>query len=98
MILDGVLAPMELGHLPYRKRTFEDYVGNKGMKRFGKRVWRRRVGDVVARFAAAFNSDYVVLGGGNVKKLKELPPTARRGDNSNAFRGGFRLWEEKASK
>ncbi len=93
MIADGVLEPMELGHLPYRKATFEAYVGIRGLKRLGKKKWRRAVFDVVARLTAALEPDYVVLGGGNAKRLKELPPKCRPGDNANAFLGGFRLWE-----
>jgi polyphosphate glucokinase len=98
MVIDGTIVPMELGHLPYRKRTFEDYVGVAGLERFGKRVWRKRVADVVDRLRAALLPDYIVLGGGNAKKLKELPPTARLGSNENAFTGGFRLWEEMAKE
>jgi polyphosphate glucokinase len=94
VITNGLLEPMELAHLPYRKRTFEDYVGKHGLKRLGKKKWRRHVADVVERLTAALQPDYVVLGGGNVKKLKELPPGARAGENVNAFQGGFRLWEE----
>jgi polyphosphate glucokinase len=93
MIANGVMEPMELAHLPYRKATFEDYVGIRGLRRLGKKKWRRAVFDVVARLTAALEPDYVVLGGGNVKKLKELPPKCRAGDNANAFVGGFRLWE-----
>ena len=93
MIVDGVVEPMELAHLPYRKGTYEDYVGIRGLKRVGKQKWRRDVEDVVARLIAALEPDDVVLGGGNVKKLKKLPPGCRAGENANAFRGGFRLWE-----
>jgi polyphosphate glucokinase len=93
MIADGVIEPMELAHLPYRKATFEDYVGIRGLKRLGNKKWRRAVFDVVARLTAALEPDYVVLGGGNVKRLKELPPKCRAGDNANAFLGGFRIWE-----
>jgi len=93
MIVDGVIEPMELGHLPYRKATFEDYVGIRGLERLGKKKWRRAVADVVARLRAALEPDSVVLGGGNVLRLKELPPGCRAGDNANAFVGGFRLWE-----
>ena len=93
VIADGVIEPMELAHLPYRKATFEDYVGIRGLKRLGEKEWRRAIADVVARLSAAVEPDYVVLGGGNVKKLKELPPKCRAGDNANAFLGGFRLWE-----
>jgi len=98
MIVDGIVEPMELGHLPYRKATYEDYVGNAGLKRFGKKKWRKYVNDVVTRLIAALLPDYVVLGGGNVRKLKDLPPHCRKGENSNAFRGGFRLWEESGAK
>jgi 5-dehydro-2-deoxygluconokinase len=94
MVLDRVLQPMELAHLPYRRGTFEDYVGERGLERLGKKKWRRRVADVVERLYAALWPDYVVLGGGNVRLLKELPPNCRAGDNGNAFQGGFRLWEE----
>jgi polyphosphate glucokinase len=93
LVLDGVVAPMELAHLPYRKRTFEDYVGARGLKRLGRKKWRRCVEDVVQRLSAALVTDYVVLGGGNVKKLKKLPDGCRLGSNAHAFLGGFRLWE-----
>jgi polyphosphate glucokinase len=97
LISERVVTPLELAHLPYRKgRTFEDYLGVRGLKRLGKRRWRRAVADVVARLKAAVVADYVVLGGGNARKLKELPPGARLGSNDNAFRGGFRLWESYA--
>jgi len=94
MIVDGVVEPMELGHLPYKLHTFEDYVGVRGLERLGKKKWRRHVADVVSRLIAALEPDDVVIGGGNVKKLKEVPKGCRRGDNANAFRGGFRLWEK----
>jgi polyphosphate glucokinase len=95
MIFDGVIAPMELGHLPYKKgRTFEEYVGNNGMKRSGRRKWQASVFDVVLRLRHALIPEYVVLGGGNVRKLDELPPACRAGDNDNAFVGGIRLWEQ----
>ena len=96
LIVDGIVEPMELGHLPYRKGTYEDYVGQRGLERRGKAKWRRDVADVVARLAAALEPDDVVLGGGNIKKLKDLPAGWRVGDNANAFVGGFRLWEEAA--
>jgi polyphosphate glucokinase len=95
MIVDGVVEPMELAHLPYRKGTFEDYVGERGLKRLGEKRWRRRVANVVETFAAALQPTDIVIGGGNVKKLKELPPNTRAGDNDNAFTGGFRLWDER---
>jgi len=95
MIVDGILEPMELAHLPYEKgRTYEDYVGIRGLKRLGKKKWRRHVMDVVKQLKAALEADYVVLGGGNAKLLKKLPPGAKPGDNNNAFRGGFRLWKK----
>ncbi len=94
LIMDGIVEPMELGHLPYRKGTFEDYVGIRGLEKHGKKKWRRYVKDVVHRLIAAIEPDEVVLGGGNVKKLKSLPRRCRAGDNANAFLGGFRLWQE----
>jgi len=94
MIVDGLVEPMELGHLPYKKGTFEDYLGVRGYERLGKKKWRQHVADVIARLMAALEPEYVVLGGGNVKKLQELPPGCRAGDNANAFAGGFRLWQE----
>lgn len=92
LIDNGRLEPMELGHLPYRKRTYEDYVGLRGLKRLGRRKWERRVNDVVERFRAALQPEYIVLGGGNADLLDRLPPDCRLGDNANAFTGGFRLW------
>lgn len=95
LIIDGMIAPMELGHLPYKKgRTFEEYVGVAGLKRQGKNKWKAAVFDVVAQLRHALQAEYVVLGGGNVKKLDELPPGCKQGDNSNAFTGGVRLWLE----
>ena len=94
LVYNNFLLPMELGHLPYKKgHSFEEYVGQSGMKRLGRRKWKNAVFDVVTRLRNAFMADYVVLGGGNVKKLDELPPACRMGDNSNAFLGGLRLWE-----
>jgi predicted NBD/HSP70 family sugar kinase len=92
----GVVHPMELAHLPFRKATFEDYVGAAGIERYGKKRWRRYVHDVVAKLVAALEPDYVVLGGGNADKLHELPDKSRVGDNHNAFIGGFRLWDPAA--
>jgi len=94
MIVEGIVEPMELGHLPYRKHTYEDYVGEAGLERHGKKKWRRHVADVVKRLIAALEPDDTVIGGGNVKMLDKLPPHCREGDNANAFRGGFRLWED----
>jgi polyphosphate glucokinase len=94
MIVDGMLEPMEVAHLPYKKgRTYEDYLGLRGLKRLGKKRWRKHVAKVVEQLKNALEADYVVLGGGNAKLLKTLPPGARLGDNSTAFTGGFRLWE-----
>ena len=95
LIIDKTIAPMELAHLPYRKdHTFEDYVGERGLQKLGKRKWQRAVHDVTQRLKAALVADYVVIGGGNSKKLEELPPGSRLGDNANAFIGGQRLWDE----
>jgi len=96
MVVDGVVEPMELGHLPYKKATYEDYVGLRGLKEHGKKRWRKHVMDVVQRLVAALEPDEVVLGGGNVKYLKRLPKGCRAGDNANAFVGGFRLWGVEA--
>ena len=93
MIVDGIIEPMELAHLPYKKGTFEDYVGERGLKRLGKKKWHAHVVDVIDQLRAAVEPDYVVLGGGNVHHLSKLPKGVRRGDNRNAFAGGFRLWE-----
>jgi polyphosphate glucokinase len=94
LIVDGVVEPMELGHLPYKKATYEDYVGQRGLEKHGLHKWRRHVADVVKLLVAALEPDDVVLGGGNVKQLKTLPPGTRAGDNANAFVGGFRLWND----
>jgi polyphosphate glucokinase len=94
MVVDGIVEPMELGHLPYRKRTFEDYVGVAGRKRLGQKKWEQAVRDAIARLIAALEPEDVVLGGGNVKNLKKLPLGCRAGDNADAFVGGFRVWEK----
>jgi len=96
LVANGFVQPMELGHLPYRKATFEDYIGEAGLQRRGKKRWRRDVADVVAKLSAAMEPEYVVLGGGNAKLLQELPPNARLGSNDNAFVGGFRVWDPAA--
>jgi polyphosphate glucokinase len=93
LIVDGILEPMELGHLPFRKATFEDYVGARGRARLGKKKWRAAVLETVERLSAALEPDYVVLGGGDAKRLDELPENTRLGANSSAFLGGFRLWD-----
>jgi hypothetical protein len=97
MIVDGMLEPMELAHLAYKDgKTYEDYLGLRGLERLGKKRWRRHVAKVVEKLRKTLEADYVVLGGGNCKKLKDLPPGARLGSNENAFRGGFRVWENSA--
>jgi polyphosphate glucokinase len=93
LIADGVIEPLELGHLPFRKKTFEDYVGERGLEKLGKKKWCEAVFETVERFTAAMAPDEVVLGGGGVDELDELPPGCRRGANENAFLGGFRLWD-----
>jgi polyphosphate glucokinase len=94
LIVDGVIEPMELGHLPYRRRTYEDFLGERGLERLGPKRWRKVVLEVVEEFRAALEPDEIVIGGGNAEKLGELPQHTRRGDNENAFVGGFRLWSE----
>jgi polyphosphate glucokinase len=98
MVVDGFVEPMELGHLPYRKATYEDYVGIGGLKRYGKKEWRKYVLDVVQRLDTALEPDEIILGGGNVKLLTKLPKKCRQGDNANAFVGGFQLWRKGESK
>jgi predicted NBD/HSP70 family sugar kinase len=98
LVVDGVVVPMELGHLSYKKGTYEDYVGLRGLKRLGKKKWCKQVSYTVSRLVSALHLDDVVLGGGNVKKLKKLPEGCRAGDNANAFVGGFRLWEDERSR
>ena len=95
LIIDGVVEPTEVGHMPYKRgRTFEDYVGERGRQRLGTRKWRKKVNDVIEHLKLAFEADYVVLGGGNVLRLKSLPQGVRLGDNRNAFSGGLRLWQK----
>jgi polyphosphate glucokinase len=94
LIVEGIVEPMELGHLPYKKSTYEDYVGARALERQGKKRWRKHVFDVVDRLVAALEPDDVVLGGGNAGKLNELPPRCRIGDNANAFKGGFLMWQD----
>jgi predicted NBD/HSP70 family sugar kinase len=96
VIMNGTLEPLELGRFHYKKRTLEYYVGNQGLKRLGRKKWQHHVEYVVGRIIAALKPDDVVLGGGNVKKLKQLPPGTRAGSNANAFLGGFRLWQAEA--
>jgi len=94
MVVEGAVIPFELGHLSYKKGTLEDYLGLRGLQRFGKKKWRKEVAYCIERLVPAFQLDEVVLGGGNVKKLKRLPEGCRGGDNVDAFLGGFRLWED----
>jgi polyphosphate glucokinase len=96
LIVDGVVIPMELAHLPYRKATFEDYVGEAALEKHGKKKWRKYVTDVIARLTAALEPEDIVLGGGNSRNLTELPPRCRIAANTNAFPGGFRMWEDKS--
>jgi polyphosphate glucokinase len=97
MIVNGLVEPMELAHLPYKKGlTYEDYVGERGLVRFGKKKWRLEVNAIIDQFRKAFQPDYIVLGGGNAKLMKDLPSDVRLGANANAFVGGFRLWEAGA--
>jgi polyphosphate glucokinase len=99
MIVDGVLEPLELAHLPYKKgRSFEDYVGIRGLERLGRKRWQQHVFDVIDRLRAALEVEYVVVGGGNARKLDALPPDTQLGDNANAFIGGFRLWENEPTR
>jgi len=95
MIVDGMLQPMELAHLIYKNgKTYEDYLGLRGLQRSGKKKWRKNVAEITERLKTAVEADYVVLGGGNSKKLKKLPPATRLGNNKNAFLGGFRMWQK----
>ena len=93
LIVKGIVMPMELGHLPYKKGTYEDYVGRAGLERCGEKKWRGHVADVIERLVAALRPDETVIGGGNVNKIDPLPARCRAGQNANAFLGGFRLWE-----
>jgi predicted NBD/HSP70 family sugar kinase len=95
LVSHGVVVPLELAHLPFRDRkSYEETIGEAGLKRTGKRKWRRNVAEIVGLLAAATNADYTVLGGGNVRFMDELPENTRRGNNANAFRGGYRLWDD----
>jgi polyphosphate glucokinase len=96
LVVEGVVQPLEIAHLPYRNgKTYEDFLGKKGQDRMGRKRWRRLVWEIVPRLHEAFQVDEVVLGGGNVKQLKALPPGCRPGSNANAFAGGFRLWQDR---
>jgi len=98
LVTNGVVVPMELAHLPFKRRTYEDYMGVRGLERLGKKKWRKYVEYGVARLVDALLPEDVVIGGGNVKDLKQLPLGCRAGDNANAFVGGFRMWEEGGSQ
>ncbi|HEX5029260.1 MAG TPA: ROK family protein [Gaiellaceae bacterium] len=92
LVIDGCVVPMEVQHMPFRKGTFEDYVGERGLERLGTKHWRKALRAVIEVYAAAFSPDYVVLGGGNAREVGEMPPNCRLGRNEDAFLGGFRLW------
>lgn len=96
LIIDGVLEPMELGHLPYKRATYEDYVGAHALKENGKKKWRKYVNDIIENFRAALEPDDILLGGGNAKHIATLPAGCRLGGNTDAFAGGFRLWRDDA--
>jgi len=97
LIVDGVVVPMELGHLQWRKdRDYEYYLGDHGRKRLGEKKWRAKVLQVVSDFRLAMQPDEIVLGGGNARRLKRLPDNARLGDKLAAFHGGLRFWDDQA--
>ena len=98
MITNGIIEPMEFGHLPWKRHTYERYIGQRGLYRLGLRKWQRYVAEAVAQLIAALEPEDVVLGGGNVQQLATLPPNCRGGDNANAFLGGFRLWDNGQEK
>jgi len=99
LVVDGVLQPMELAHLPYRRgRTYEDYLGLRGLRRMGRKKWRKHVRKITEILKAALEVDYVVLGGGNVRLLKTLPAGTQRGNNLHAFQGGFQLWRDPVDR
>jgi predicted NBD/HSP70 family sugar kinase len=93
LIVDGIVEPLELGHLPFRKHTFEDYVSRGAREKRGRKKWKAAVFETVERLTAAMQPDYVVIGGGEAEELDELPEGCRRGANENAFVGGVRLWQ-----
>lgn len=98
LVRNGVVVPLEVAHLPYRDgKSYEEFIGDAGLKALGRKRWRRHVGIVVALMLDALVADYAVLGGGNVRLLDELPPRTRRGNNANAFRGGERLWRDEVT-
>jgi polyphosphate glucokinase len=94
LVVEGLVEPMEIGHLGFRKKTFEDYVGERALQKAGKKRWQKAVREAIAQLSAALEPDYIVLGGGNAALIDPLPPNCRLGDNRNAFAGGFRLWQD----
>jgi len=97
LIVDGIVEAMEMGHLPFKKGSYEDYVGERGRLKRGNKRWREHVADAVEQLTAALEPDSVVIGGGNATKLRTLPPKTRLGGNANAFTGGFRAWTDTAT-
>ena len=96
LVRDGVVVPLEVAHLPFRKgKSYEDFVGERGLKRLGVEKRKEHLTEIVELMLAALTSDYVVLGGGNVRLIEKLPPKCRRGTNLNAFRGGYLLWKKQ---
>jgi polyphosphate glucokinase len=98
LIVDGMVIPLELAHLPYRHgETYEDYAGAAGLERLGKRRWRHHVETIVQLLRDGLLAHDVVIGGGNARLLLDLPPRVRRGNNADAFRGGYRVWRDRGS-
>jgi polyphosphate glucokinase len=98
MVVDGVVQAMELAHLPWKKRkSYEDYLGKVGLKRYGRKAWEKNVLKVIELMSNALDAEYVVLGGGNAKLVRVLPPKVTVGSNDNAFKGAFLLWEDNIS-
>ena len=93
MIIEGTIQPMELGHLPYRRATFEEFVGRAARQRLGPKRWRQAVFETVEELSSALQPDYVMLGGGLANELGALPENVRLGGNEHAFEGGFKLWQ-----
>jgi polyphosphate glucokinase len=98
LVVGDVVVPIEMGHLCYKNGTYEDYIGERGLKRLGKKRWRRHVEFGITRLVDALHPDDVVIGGGNAKKLKAVLPGCRKGNNANAFLGGFRMWEANGER
>lgn len=98
LIVRGHIVSLELGHLSYKNKTIQDVLGRKGLEKYGKKKWRKAVDRAVTRFSSALLIDDVVIGGGNSKELRRLPPSCRLGNNDDAFLGGYRLWEPAANR